>query len=366
MGTRESGGLRFLKQIYIQKQFRFIPVFLLCFTGVAASAPLPKTSTTTPPPQKFIFAPPPPSLHCAPEKSNIHYSSLYNTTSLQNCTGPIPRKEKFCIVGAGSSGIHLGWLLKRRGFNNTVIFESRNRTGGDVWTYNKDKKKNKNKNKNKKNPPLPLQKEEENAKEDGITRELGAAFLSPDYDEVRGLLLRYNMSEVPISVTKEMNFHKGKNILNVNNNTETAKQWYSNWIYNITGIKNTTKQNLQVSAALNKYNSLHMQMFGAYSGRFPPQPSTTENLELLANTTALDFLYRYDLHILEPLMYQFFVMQGMGLLGPMSSYYMLKWCSPKSMAQGGFGNDHDTPLAMLKDGYGMFFSFFLFLFTTMC
>ena len=41
-----------------------------------------------------------------------------------------------------------------------------------------------------------------------------------------------------------------------------------------------------------------------------------------------------------------------GLLEPMSAYYMLRWASPKSMSSGGFGNDHDTPLAMLKDGFG--------------
>jgi hypothetical protein len=114
------------------------------------------------------------------------------------------------------------------------------------------------------------------------------------------------------------------------------------------------------------------------------------------NQTALAFLHSHGLDILHPLMYQFFVMQGMGLLEPMSCYYMvrsgllpllwrlqpsplligphdmtpivfpdvfphlslsllffqLKWCSPKSMSAGGFGNDQDTPLAMLKEGFG--------------
>lgn len=41
----------------------------------------------------------------------------------------------------------------------------------------------------------------------------------------------------------------------------------------------------------------------------------------------------------------------MGLLDTMPAYYMLKWCSPASLSAGGFGNDQDTPLAMLRSGY---------------
>ena len=42
------------------------------------------------------------------------------------------------------------------------------------------------------------------------------------------------------------------------------------------------------------------------------------------NQTALAFLHSHGLDILHPLMYQFFVMQGMGLLEPMSCYYMVR------------------------------------------
>ena len=55
--------------------------------------------------------------------------------------------------------------------------------------------------------------------------------------------------------------------------------------------------------------------------------------------------------VLETLMYQFFVLQGMGLLETIPAYYLLKWCSPASLNAGGFGNDRDTPLAMLRSGY---------------
>ena len=267
----------------------------------------------------YPLTPPPSTLQCSIETNVPSYPSTFNQTSLLSCHNAT-RPEKICIVGAGSSGIHLGWLLKRRGFNNTILFDRNNRTGGDVWTYSK------------------------NESGASFTRELGAAFLSPDYDEVRGLLKRFNRTEVPISVTKQMNFHS-------QNVTETAKNWYTNWIFNITGVQNVTIQNQHVQAALLKYNTIHESIFGTYEGRFPPLPTSSTAMQLL-NQTAISFLMTNQLEILHPLMYQFFVMQGMGLLEPMSVYYMLKWCSPKSMSQGGFGNDHDTPLAMLKEGFG--------------
>ena len=42
----------------------------------------------------------------------------------------------------------------------------------------------------------------------------------------------------------------------------------------------------------------------------------------------------------------------MGNLDSMPAYYGLKWVSPASLTAGGFGNDLDTPLAMIKQGCG--------------
>ena len=93
---------------------------------------------------------------------------------------------------------------------------------------------------------------------------------------------------------------------------ETAHEWYSSWLTNITNITNMTKQNLLVKDTLVKYNTLHEKIFGKiYVGRHPPLPTSTSLLMLL-NMTALEFLKSNGLEVLEPLMYQFFVMQGMG------------------------------------------------------
>ena len=114
-----------------------------------------------------------------------------------------------CIIGGGSSGVHMGWLLKRRGFENTILYEQKKRLGGFIWTRPKDLQTN-------------------------ITRELGAAFLSPDYIEVREFLKRYNESGVPLSVKHMMHFH---------NTTDIPQEIVSSLLgNNNNNMKQTTKQ----------------------------------------------------------------------------------------------------------------------------
>ena len=38
-------------------------------------------------------------------------------------------------MGGGASGVHAAWLLRRRGFNRTTLFEQNaGRLGGKIWT----------------------------------------------------------------------------------------------------------------------------------------------------------------------------------------------------------------------------------------
>ena len=260
-------------------------------------------------------------------ESGHDYPSLWNKTSLLVCAPGRP--ERVCVVGGGASGVHAAWLLRRRGFNRTTLFEANPaRLGGKIWT--------------RAAPATPPSR-------DDVTRELGAAFLSPDYDEVRGLLKRFGQHEVPLSVKHAIRFHhtaqNGTEII------ERAADWSNAWVSEFTGTANASANAGQVGAALARYEALHASIFGRYAGRFPPKPATPAKMATI-NGTMLDFLARNDLEVLTPFMYQFFVLQGMGLLGTMPAYYCLKWASPASLRAGGFGNDKDTPLAMLRDGYG--------------
>ena len=46
--------------------------------------------------------------------------------------GPEKISDKIGIVGAGPAGIHMAYLLKRRGFKNVEILEKSNRLGKDL------------------------------------------------------------------------------------------------------------------------------------------------------------------------------------------------------------------------------------------
>jgi hypothetical protein len=310
-----------------------IPVILLLLLLLASPAPAGAAPSRRRPRRRLPLRPVPAGLACGLEPGAAPYDATWNTTSLRACDVKHgrARQEKVCVVGAGSSGVHLAWLLKRRGFNRTVVFERNDRLGGDIFTLDKGSPGG-----------------------DNITRELGAAFLSPDYEEVRALLARYGQSEEPISVEHMMRFHTTRAAPNGTtvDTAESAKAWYGAWVGRILNTTDPAAQTAAVSAALQRYTDIHSSIFGAtYKGRFPPRPVSPSALARL-NCTGEAFLENNGIGVLLPLMYQFFVMQGMGLLKTMSAYYMLKWCSPKSLAAGGFGNDHDTPLAMLPEGFG--------------
>ena len=269
-----------------------------------------------------------PAAHQRCHLEPIHYSSLWNTTALRVCEGP-PRPERVCIVGGGPAGVHLGWLLRRRRFTNVTIFESNARLGGDVWTRER---------------PATA------ADGDNITRELGAAFLSPDYVEVRALLSRFGQDELPLSTRTQLEFHVPRGGGDAGEDVLNATAWAAERLARVTNSSNATHNAEVMAGALSRYEALHRHIFGAYEGRFPPEPASADRLALL-NATGLEFLERHGLAALE-LLYQFFVLQGMGLLQAMPAYYVLKWASPASLSAGGFGDHSDEPLAMLPAGYG--------------
>ena len=180
---------------------------------------------------------------------NHPYPSLWNKTTLRVCTGP-PRPERVCIVGGGPAGIHLAWLLKRRLYTNVTVFEANDRVGGDVWTHRPS-----------------------SSRGDNITRELGAAFLSPDYFEVRSLLARFGQTDLPLSKNTQLEFNvaRGDSSESVLSSTEWATQRLSHY----TNSTNITHNAEQVQAALERYIRLHRFIFvwSAADTTPPPLPS---------------------------------------------------------------------------------------------
>lgn len=64
----------------------------------------------------FSRVAPPPHNSCHVEEGyeyDDHMDGKNNATSLRVCDDV--REEKICVVGGGLSGVHISWLLKRRG-----------------------------------------------------------------------------------------------------------------------------------------------------------------------------------------------------------------------------------------------------------
>ena len=141
---------------------------------------------------------------------------------------------------------------------------------------------------------------------DGIPRELSAAFLSPDYYEVRSLLERYSLTEVGVHLDM-MQFHtfspqSGDDIIS------SPDVWYDNALSLVTGSNDTDANNALVDSALDKYLVLHCEIFGDYLSRLPPKPQDPKKLYAIRGTF-LEFLERNKLDVLLPMFFQFFVMQ---------------------------------------------------------
>lgn len=117
-----------------------------------------------------------------------------------------------------------------------------------------------------------------------------------------------------------------------------------------TNSSDSTVNKRALAKALDRYYELHATIFGKYDDRQPPRPPPERLAQI--NGTILAFLDRNNLAILKPFMYEFFTMQGMGVLGEMPAYYPLRWASPASLRVGGFGNDPNAPVAMVREGFG--------------
>ena len=69
--------------------------------------------------------------------------------------GPRCFDDRIGIVGAGTAGIHMAYLLKEKGFKDITIFEKSDRIGGKSKTVNYR----------------------------GVPQEMGTCYIAPDYED---------------------------------------------------------------------------------------------------------------------------------------------------------------------------------------
>lgn len=208
-----------------------------------------------------------------------------------------PDPRRVCIVGAGIAGVHMAWLLRRRGFQSITVLERNDYVGGKVLTREAG----------------------------GILHEMGGCYTTPAYLQVRQLLEDLDLYErVPVA---------GRTVVD----DDGSKLPFGDWVARqfVTHLKGWRKRlplflvGLLVLRDIGRYNRLHRRIFGRYDGAFPPQPAARSLQELRGSF--LDFLHRNRLGTLIPVMRLFQSAQGYGYLDSVPAYYGLLWNNPRTM-----------------------------------
>ena len=211
---------------------------------------------------------------------------------------PSPRSihDKIAIVGAGPAGIHMAYLLKKKGFKNIVIYEKSDRIGGKSLTVSYR----------------------------NTLHEMGTCYTSPDYDK--------NV----IALAKEYGLWDPVDIPSANVWLDPPKREYSTPIQYSTYVIQEVKKILNTSnikeaqsallKAMIQYCALHRNIFGRYEGELMrrPYPNTMETLRY----TFEEFLKRNNLLVLKPIFIASHTIQGYGHLDEISALYGLMWNTP--------------------------------------
>ena len=231
---------------------------------------------------------------------------------------PSPKclSDRIAIVGAGPAGIHMAYLLKKKGFTNIVVLEKTNTIGGKSNTI----------------------------KHRNVIHEMGTCYLQPDYDD--------NV----VALAKEFGLWKPVNIpsANVWLDQDQFPRAYNEYVVieamKILKIRDRDLAQQKLFSAIIKYTLVHRELFGKYDGELmrKPAPSTMNIL----NCTFSKFLSKYNLTVLKPIFIASHTIQGYGHLDEISALYGLMWNTPnflKGLAGKFMGKDHG--LTMISGGF---------------
>ena len=231
---------------------------------------------------------------------------------------PSPRRlnEKIAIVGAGPAGVHMAYMLKKKGFQNIVVYEKTDRVGGKSLTI----------------------------KYRNTPHEMGTCYTQPDYDEnVIALAKEYGLWD-PVYLPSA----------NIWEDHSRSPIKYSSYvileIMKILKTNNVTIAQVALFKAMVQYCALHRNMFGKYEGDLmrQPDPQTMATLRC----TFEEFLMKNNLLVLKPIFIASHTVQGYGHLDEISAFYGLMWNTPvfvKALAGRFIGVAHG--LNMIRGGF---------------
>ena len=213
----------------------------------------------------------------------------------KNIRGPRKRSDSIAIVGAGAAGVHMAYLLKKRGFRDVTILEKRSRPGG----------------------------KSQSIRYRGTTHEMGTCYLSPDYEEnIIALMKKFTGNQLAHLPSASIWLDKFSMPI-------TYKQYVGAQALRDFQTHNATEAQLKLVGAIMKYIQLHKKLFGSYEGELMPRPNVTVMHEIRG--TFMEYLKRNNLASLHSLFLASHTMQGYGQLDEISALYGLMWNTPKLM-----------------------------------
>ena len=133
---------------------------------------------------------------------------------------------------------------------------------------------------------------------------------------------------------------------------------YFDWVLEETEERTTSSccrclpnsaQSVPIFAAMLKYNKIHESIFGKYPYGLPPKPKDWSKIDM----TAMDFLKKNGLEILEPVFLYSQQVQGYGILDRIPAFYLLWWHHPDTIngsIRASLGSD-DIIVSLLKNGW---------------
>ena len=182
--------------------------------------------------------------------------------------GPQRLNDRIAVIGAGPGGIHMALLLKEKGFTNVQVLEKTDQIGGKSRSIERR----------------------------GAVHEMGTVYLSKDYQMIKDLSEKY----VPGDITP---FPPASVWLDNMTVPIDFKHYVGGFLMKTTGLKNPKLIMLEIMKSLTKYQMLHKQIFGEYSGEIMPEPTKEVCafivilfLRLLAFYWRLTFFYEKDLY----------------------------------------------------------------------
>jgi len=242
---------------------------------------------------------------------------------------PFSKDARLVIVGAGPAGIHMASRLRKLGYSNVTILEREHRVGGKSYTMYRSVMGS---------GDCTQAKDKDTGvvdTENCIAHEMGTCFLHNGYHTVRDLNNEYGLTpEIPPEgramfshyaedqwSSQEMSdFITSAIMAGIEDGSIKRSWWVPKFSETLTVMDSLT-------TAINKYNTLHADIFGKIEFSMPERLSA-EALEKI-DMTFYAFLEKNDLQALAAFLMFAHAAQGYGYVKSIPAFYGLWWITPE-------------------------------------